>query len=160
MLNHFSLFYDIKILQVNDDLTCYVSNEKLLPERQLINGPQKTNVCFNRRNSVRDRRVGSGSKKCGSDNLSLTVSTNYNLVFYKITFKLPEKYTRCASLQTNNRIKASRIFRPTLSFRLKKSIERIQSPGPGPKNFDPTISKCSALNISWFVRSYSICNFR
>jgi hypothetical protein len=52
----------------------------------------------------------------------------------------------------NNRIKASRIFRSTLSSKLKKSIERIKSaglglcprkfnfPGPGPKKLDPTIS--------------------
>ena len=98
----------------------------------------------------RDRRVGfgsekvqstgsgSGSKILGPDDLHLRVRTNYNLIFIKSPSKLPEKYTKCANFQINNRIKASRIFRLTLSLKLKKSIKRIKSPGP--KKLYPPIS--------------------
>jgi hypothetical protein len=62
----------------------------------------------------------------------------------KLPSKFPEKYTRCASFQISNRIKASCIFRPTLSFKFEKIIERInkflkekKSPGPGPKKVGP-----------------------
>ena len=84
----------------------------------------------------------------GPDDLRLRIRTNYDLIFIKSPSKLPEKYTRCASFQINNRIKVSRIFRPTLSFKFKIFFERIKSPGPGkfnrpdpgPKKLDPTIS--------------------
>jgi hypothetical protein len=47
------------------------------------------------------------------------------LIFIKLPSKFPEKYTRCASFQISNRIKASCIFRPTLSFKFEKIFERI-----------------------------------
>jgi hypothetical protein len=58
------------------------------------------------------------------------------LIFIKSPSKFPEKYTRCASFQISNRIKASCIFRLTLSFKFEKNFERIKSLGPGPKKFN------------------------
>ena len=80
--------------------------------------------------------TGSGSKFLGPDDLRLIIRTNYDLIFIKSPSKFPEKYTRCASFQINNRIKASCIFRPTLSFKFEKFFERIKSSGPGPGKFN------------------------
>jgi hypothetical protein len=49
------------------------------------------------------------------------------LIFIKSPSKFPEKYTRCASFQISNRIKASCIFRPTLSFKFEKYFEKINT---------------------------------
>ena len=84
-------------------------------------------------------RPGPGPNFLGLDDLRLIIRTKYDLIFIKSPSKFPEKYTRCASFQINNRIKASCIFRPTLSFKFEKKFwknqyifERIKSPGPGP----------------------------
>jgi hypothetical protein len=49
------------------------------------------------------------------------------LIFIKSPSKFPEKYTRCASFQISNRIEASCIFRPTLSFEFEKNLEKINT---------------------------------
>jgi hypothetical protein len=67
----------------------------------------------------------------------------------------------------NNRIKGSRIFKPTLSFKLKNSIERIKSLGPkklnrsglGSGKLYPTISNEKLFFLSC-VRTTEIFNER
>jgi hypothetical protein len=82
-------------------------------------------------------RPGPGPSFLGPDDLRLIIKTKYDLIFIKLPSKFPEKYTRCPSFQISNRIKASCIFRPTLSFKFEKIFERRKSPGP--KKLDPTI---------------------